>query len=297
MVGLGRMGGNMVSRLISHGHTVVCYDTDPIAVQQYSQVGAISSSSLPEMVSKLSLPRKIWIMVPHGKVTETTIKTLSTLLDTEDIIIDGGNNHYPDTIELGAFLTEKGIRFLDVGTSGGIWGLEQGYSLMIGGDKTAFDEMQEIFQSLAANQDSGYGYVGSTGAGHYLKMVHNGVEYALMESYAEGFELLDSSDIFHFNLEEVSRIWSNGSVIRSWLLDLINQALRNEENLGNIKPYVDDSGEGRWTVNESIRLGVPLPVITASLQQRFRSRQAAPLGARLLAVMRNYFGGHTVHKT
>ena len=296
MVGLGKMGGNMATRLMRHGHQVFCYDTDQTTMDQYVFQGAISSSSLEELVSKLSKPRKIWVMVPHGLTTQITIKTLSNLVDPEDIIIDGGNNHYPDTIELGKVLLDKQIRFLDVGTSGGIWGLNEGYSLMIGGDKSAFLEMDTIFESLAANGRSGYAYVGHTGAGHYLKMVHNGVEYALMESYAEGFELLNSSDEYSYNLEEVSKIWSNGSVIRSWLLDLIHQSLKDDSKLTDVKPYVEDSGEGRWTVTESIRLGIPLPVITASLQQRFRSRQASPFGAKLLAVMRNYFGGHTIHK-
>ena len=296
MVGLGRMGGNMVTRLLRGGHSVFCYDTNQDVMNQYVSDGAISSSSLEDLVLKLSTPRKIWVMVPHGEATQTTITKLSNLLDPEDIIIDGGNNHYPDTIKLGKHLHDKQLRFLDVGTSGGIWGLQQGYSLMIGGEKTAFEHMTPIFESLAANGKSGYAYVGKTGAGHYLKMVHNGVEYALMESNAEGFELLDSSDEYDFNLEEVSEIWSNGSVIRSWLLDLIHQALKDDNKLTDIKPYVEDSGEGRWTVTESIRLGIPLPVITASLQQRFRSRQSEPFGAKLLAVMRNYFGGHAIHK-
>ncbi|HCG90856.1 MAG TPA: decarboxylating 6-phosphogluconate dehydrogenase [Dehalococcoidia bacterium] len=292
MIGLGKMGGNMVTRMLNKGHSVVCYDTNEDIVTNYSKYGATSSYTLNDLVSALPFPRFVWLMLPHGDTTYQTINELIPLLKPGDTIIDGGNNKYQDSINVAKLLNESNIRFLDVGTSGGIWGLNQGYSLMVGGDKQAYLDLEPVIQSLAPDINKGYGYVGSAGAGHYLKMVHNGIEYALMESYAEGLELLHSTDQYNYDLEQVATIWSHGSVIRSWLLELIGNALSDKEQLSKVKAYVEDSGEGRWTVIESVRLGIPLPVITSALQQRFRSRQTEPLGAKLLSLMRNYFGGH-----
>lgn len=292
MIGLGKMGGNMVTRMLNKGHSVVCYDTNEDIVTNYSKYGATSSYTLNDLVSALPRPRFVWLMLPHGDITYQTINELIPLLKPGDTIIDGGNNKYQDSINVAKLLNQSNIRFLDVGTSGGIWGLNQGYSLMVGGDKQAYLDLEPVIQSLAPDINKGYGYVGSAGAGHYLKMIHNGIEYALMESYAEGLELLYSTDQYNYDLEQVATIWSHGSVIRSWLLELIGNALSDKEQLSRVKAYVEDSGEGRWTVIESVRLGIPLPVITSALQQRFRSRQTEPLGAKLLSLMRNYFGGH-----
>ena len=231
--------------------------------------------------------------VPPGDQTETVISDVAKLLEPPDVIVDGGNSNYKDSKRRGAALAEIGLRFLDVGTSGGVWGLKEGYSLMVGGDQESFKRLEPLFQSLAPAPDKGYGYVGHTGAGHFLKMVHNGIEYGIMQSYGEGFELMAAKDEFSFDLAQVAQIWQHGSVIRSWLLDLTVAALQEDRDLKQVQAYVEDSGEGRWMVQESIELNVPTPVITSSLQTRFRSRQDQPFGIRLLAALRHQFGGHT----
>lgn len=297
MAGLGRMGANMALRLMRGGHEIVAYDPNPEAVRAIEAGGASGVVSLEELVSRLTPPRMVWVMAPAGDPTETTIHTLSEMLFAGDIIADGGNAFYKDSIRRAELLTEKGIRFLDVGTSGGIWGLEEGYCLMVGGDESTYNAMLPVLQTLAPSGGVGLGHVGPSGAGHFVKMVHNAVEYGLMQAYAEGFELMYASDKFDINLEQVAEIWRHGSVIRSWLLDLTARILDETSTLEDIRAYVEDSGEGRWAVQESVELSVPVPVITASLQARFRSRQEEPLGTRLLAALRKGFGGHQVLKS
>jgi len=294
MVGLGRMGGNMARRLMRAGHRIVAYDVDAEAVNSLGREGASGVSSLEELVGCLSEPRAVWVMVPAGGPTEEVVQALSGLLSPGDTLIDGGNNYYKESRRRGEEVGRRGIRFLDVGTSGGIWGLEQGYSLMIGGDEEAFRRLEPIFQALAPGADRGYGHVGPAGAGHFVKMVHNGVEYGLMQTYAEGFELLKAKEEFGLDLHQVAEIWSHGSVIRSWLLGLVSLALAQDPELTGVKAFVEDTGEGRWTALESVELAVPIPAITAALQARFRSRQEGPFGARLLAMLRNLFGGHAI---
>ena len=294
MVGLGRMGGNMARRLMRAGHRIVAYDVDAEAVNSLGREGASGVSSLEELVGCLSEPRAVWVMVPAGGPTEEVVQALSGLLSPGDTLIDGGNNYYKESRRRGEEVGRRGIRFLDVGTSGGIWGLEQGYSLMIGGDEEAFRRLEPIFQALAPGADRGYGHVGPAGAGHFVKMVHNGVEYGLMQTYAEGFELLKAKEEFGLDLHQVAEIWSHGSVIRSWLLGLVSLALAQDPELTGVKAFVEDTGEGRWTALESVELAVPIPAITAALQARFRSRQEGPFGARLLATLRNLFGGHAI---
>lgn len=296
IVGLGRMGGNMAKRLINAGHEVVVHDSLADAVQAIVEHGATRADSIMDMVSKLEQPRIVWLMIPSGKTIEETISTLAMHLATGDTIVDGGNSFYKDSIRRSDFLAERSIRFLDVGVSGGVWGLEYGYALMVGGDREAFGDLEPVFQSLTPAPDRGYGYVGPSGAGHFVKMIHNGIEYGLMEAYAEGFELMQAKQEFGLNLSQVAEIWQHGTVIRSWLLDLTAAALSDDPELQSVQAYVEDTGEGRWTVQESIELAVPAPVITQSLQARFRSRQDQPFGARLLAAMRHRFGGHQLHK-
>jgi 6-phosphogluconate dehydrogenase len=291
------MGANMARRLTSGGHRVVTYDLDADAVLASSQHGSEGVGSLEEMVGRLSPPRAIWIMLPIGQPTEDTITTVVPLLSPGDIVLDGGNANYKDTLRRGETLSQRGIYLLDAGTSGGIWGLAEGYSLMVGGDPEVFSRLEPIFQTLAPAEDKGYSHVGPTGAGHFTKMVHNGVEYALMQAYAEGFELLQAKQPeFDLDLTAIAKTWQHGSVVRSWLLDLAVRALEEDPDLESLAAYVEDSGEGRWTVNESVELAVPTPAITAALYQRFRSRQAEPFGARLLAALRNQFGGHAVRE-
>ena len=296
MIGLGRMGSNMARRLLTGGHRVVAYDAIKEAVETVVEQGAIGATSFTDLAGKLSSPRAVWLMVPSGEPTESTINTLALELARGDIIIDGGNSNYKDSMRRAAALSEKGIVFLDVGTSGGIWGLKEGYCLMVGGDREAFRRMEPVFQTLAPSPQRGYGHVGPSGAGHFVKMVHNGIEYGLMEAYAEGFELMQAKPEFALNLPQIAEIWRHGSVVRSWLLDLAVAALQEDPELKSIQAYVEDSGEGRWAVQESIELAVPLPVITQSLQARFRSRQVQPFGSKLLAALRNQFGGHGVRK-
>ena len=298
MVGLGRMGSNMVHRLISKGgHRVITYDRNDEAVRASEAWGALGATSLENLVEKLAAPRAVWVMVPAGEATEATINGLIPLLSGGDTVLDGGNANYKDTIRRGEKLRQHGLNFMDVGTSGGIWGLTEGYSLMIGGNREVFKRLESIFQALAPASDRGYGYVGPAGAGHFVKMVHNGVEYGLMEAYAEGFELLEAKEDLGLDLAQIAQIWRYGSVVRSWLLDMTAAALEDDPKLENLQSYVEDSGEGRWTVEESIELAVPAPVIALSLQMRFRSRQEQPFGGKLLAAMRNRFGGHAVRSS
>ena len=296
MIGLGRMGGLMVQRLLLGGHRVVAYDPRAEAVKELVQKGVVGSSSIADLTSQLATPRVVWVMVPSGEPTESTISILAEALSPEDIIIDGGNSNYKDSVRRAEKLKERGLDFLDVGTSGGVWGLKEGYSLMVGGDLETFHRVEPLLQTLAPGPDKGYGHVGPAGAGHFVKMVHNGIEYALMQAYAEGFELMEAKAEFGLNLPQIAEIWRYGSVVRSWLLDLTAAALSEDPKLESLQGYVEDSGEGRWTVEESIELSIPLPVITQSLQARFRSRQDQPFGPKLLVAMRNQFGGHAVRK-
>ena len=294
MIGLGRMGGNMVQRLLLGGHSVVAYDPNPQAVAASEGQGASGVISLEELAQKLTPPRAIWLMVPSGQVTEDTIDNLAPMLSNDDVVIDGGNSNYKDSQRRAEKLQQKQLHFLDAGTSGGIWGLKEGYSLMVGGERAIFQRLEPIFQTLAPGADHGYGYVGPSGAGHFVKMVHNGIEYGLMQAYAEGFELMEAKEELGLDLAQIAQIWRYGSVVRSWLLDLTAAALAENPGLEGLEDYVEDSGEGRWTVQESVDLAIPLPVITLALQTRFRSRQEESFGGKLLAAMRNQFGGHAV---
>ena len=296
MIGLGRMGGDMTRRLMRGGHRVVVYDSQPEAVQALVDEGADGASSIEDLAGQLPSPRVAWVMVPSGEPTESTIDALADALSPEDVIIDGGNSNYKDSVRRAASLAERGLFFMDAGTSGGVWGLEEGYSIMVGGDPEVFRRLEPVFQTLAPGSDRGYGRVGPAGSGHFVKMVHNGIEYGLMQAYAEGFELMRAKEEFGLDLAQIAGIWRHGSVVRSWLLDLTAAALEDDPGLETIQAYVEDSGEGRWTVQESVDLNVPTPVISLALQVRFRSRQEQPFGARLLAAMRNQFGGHAVRK-
>ena len=295
MVGLGRMGGNMAQRLLRGGHTVVAFDQSAAALAANVSEGAAGADSVADLVGRLAPPRAVWLMLPAGEITEASMEELGGLLAPGDAIIDGGNANYKETLRRGKTLAERGIHLLDAGTSGGIWGLTEGYSLMVGGDPDVFRRLEPIFQVLAPGPDRGYCRVGPTGAGHFTKMVHNGVEYGLMQAYAEGFELLQAKqDDFDLDLLAIGKTWQYGSVVRSWLLDMAVRALEEDGDLESLASYVEDSGEGRWTVNESVELAVPTPVITAALYQRFRSRQEQPFSGRMLAALRNQFGGHAV---
>ncbi len=293
MLGLGKMGGNMVKRLVGGGHEVVAFDRDSATVTKLASEGAIAATSLEDVVSKLSAPRAVWVMVPSGAPTEDTIKKLGELLSPGDIVIDGGNSNFRDSKRRAAELAEKKIRFIDAGTSGGIWGLEVGYCLMVGGDKTAYETILPALTTLAPKD--GLAYFGLAGAGHFAKMVHNGIEYAMMQSYAEGFELLKASE-FGYDLRQVTSVWNRGSVVRSWLLELAERAFKKDPNLEQLKAYVEDSGEGRWTVNEAVAHAVAVPTIAASLFARFTSRQDNSFSMRVLSALRNEFGGHAVKK-
>jgi 6-phosphogluconate dehydrogenase len=296
MIGLGKMGANMTTRLLGKGHHVVAYDVKEEAVRSAEAGGAIGARTLDEVVEKLAAPRAVWVMVPAGKPTDDTIAALAMAerLSPGDIVIDGGNSNYKDTMRRAAALKDKGLHFVDVGTSGGVWGLTEGYSMMVGGEETVVERLRPILEALAPASDKGWGRVGPSGAGHFVKMVHNGIEYGLMQAYAEGFELMQRKTGFGLDLGRIAGIWRHGSVVRSWLLDLTADALTKNPGLDGIAAYVDDSGEGRWTVIEAIETGVSLPVITMALQRRFRSREEAPFGDKLLAAMRNQFGGHPV---
>ena len=297
MIGLGRMGGNMAQRLLRCGHRIVAYDASSAAVAASQEQGAAGAASLEDAVALLTPPRAVWLMLPQGQVTNDTIDRLRPLLAAGDVILDGGNANYKDTIGQAERLAVDGIELMDVGTSGGIWGLTEGYSLMVGGKAETFRRLEPIFQTLAPAADRGYCYAGPAGAGHFVKMVHNGVEYALMQAYAEGFELMAAKTEFDLDLAAIAETWRHGSVVRSWLLDLTVAALEENPGLAGLEAYVEDSGEGRWTVQEAVDLAVPIPAITLSLQQRFRSRQEQPFGAKLLAALRNQFGGHGVRRS
>ena len=293
-VGLGKMGGRMVERLVQGDHEVVGYDPVAAAVESVKSKGAIPAHSLEEMVNKLPSPRIIWVMVPSGNPTEETIQSLSGLLEPGDTVIDGGNSFYKDSIRRAAMLKEKKLLFLDAGTSGGVWGLSVGYCLMVGGEESSFKAVEPILKTLAPVD--GYAHVGPSGAGHFVKMIHNGIEYALLQGYAEGFEILEAKKEFQFDLRKISHLWNQGSVVRSWLLELAEIAFEKNPHLEGIKDYVQDSGEGRWTVAEAMEQDVPAPVITLSLLERFRSRQPESFSAKVIAALRDEFGGHGVKK-
>jgi len=292
MVGLGRMGANMTVRLARGGHEVIAYDRNPEAAEALKPDGAIPASSLEDLVARLKPPRHVWVMVPSGPPTSVTIEALGGLLQKDDCVIDGGNSNYHDSVARDAHLSAQGIHFLDAGVSGGIWGLENGYCLMVGGEKSIFDRMTPVFETLAP--PNGYLYAGPSGAGHYVKMIHNGIEYGLLQAYAEGFELLDAS-AYELDLPAIAKLWNQGSVVRSWLLELAEDALQKDPGLAMIEGYVEDSGEGRWTVQEAIDRSVPAVVLAYSLMARFRSRQKDSFGAKLIAALRQEFGGHQVH--
>ncbi|MGD0546016.1 MAG: phosphogluconate dehydrogenase (NAD(+)-dependent, decarboxylating) [Candidatus Acidiferrales bacterium] len=297
MVGLGKMGGFMTERLLQGGHRVVAYDRTPSVVQGMVGKGAAGADSLDKMVAQLKAPRVVWLMVPSGAPVDQTIEQLLPHLAEGDTIIDGGNSYYKDTIRRGEALAPKKINFVDSGTSGGVWGLKEGYSMMVGGDADLIKRISPIFQTLAPGPDKGWGRVGPTGSGHFVKMVHNGIEYAIMQAYAEGLDLLRHKKEFNLDLLQIGKIWQYGSVIRSWLLDLTVDALSKNPTLEGIAAYVTDSGEGRWTVIEGVELGVALPAISSALDNRFRSQDPEPFANKLLAMMRNEFGGHAVKKT
>ncbi len=293
-IGLGKMGGNMVQRLLNNGHEIVAFARTAESVKKAEEKGAVGAGSLQDLVDKLKKPRVIWLMVPAGEATEKTISQITPLLEKGDILIDGGNSFYKDSIRRADELKKAGILFLDTGTSGGIWGLKIGYCMMIGGDKDIFDKLKPVFKSLAP--ENGYAHVGPHGAGHFVKMVHNGIEYAMLQGYAEGFEIMNAKKEFNLNLGEISGLWNHGSVIRSWLLELAENVFKKEPDLNSIRGYVEDSGEGRWTVEEAIEENISAPVITLSLMQRFLSRQEESFSAKVIAALRNEFGGHAVKK-
>jgi 6-phosphogluconate dehydrogenase len=294
MIGLGKMGANMATRLLRGGHRVVAYDINEAALSAAETNGAEITRTLGEVAEKLSTPRSVWVMVPSGKITEDTIQALTKQLTAGDTIIDGGNSNYKNSIRRADQLKRLGLHFIDVGTSGGVWGLTEGYSLMVGGDKEIVDRHRPILETLAPLPDKGWGHVGPSGSGHFVKMIHNGIEYGLMQAYAEGFDIMDAKEEFNLDLYQIANIWRSGSVVRSWLLDLAAAALAEDQELEHVKAWVADSGEGRWTVFEAIDLDVSAPVITASLQRRLRSRDEQPFGDKLLAALRNQFGGHAV---
>lgn len=294
MIGLGKMGGNMVLRLLRGGHTVVVTNRSPEPIRQAEAAGAVGAHSIGELVGKLSAPRVVWIMVPAGQPTEDVIEELVELLAPGDIIIDGGNSNYKDTMRRATMLSSLGLHFVDVGTSGGVWGLSEGYSMMVGGSAEAVQAIRPALETLAPAPDRGWGHMGTSGTGHFVKMIHNGIEYGMMQAYAEGFEILRAKEEFDLDLHQIAEVWRHGSVVRSWLLDLTASALEDDQELSDIRGWVADSGEGRWTVFESVDLDVPAPVITLALQMRFVSRQDESYAAKLLAAMRNQFGGHAV---
>jgi len=294
MIGLGRMGANMAQRLLRGGHRVVGFDPATAARELLEKNGGETAATLQLTVAKLKTPRALWLMVPSGEITDGTITNLMPLLAAGDSIIDGGNSNYRDTQRRAAAAAQSQIQYIDSGTSGGIWGLAEGYSLMIGGDSAAVERLRPIFETLAPAKDKGWGRVGPVSSGHFTKMIHNGIEYGLMQAYAEGFSILQHKKEFDLDLHQIAEIWRYGSVVRSWLLDLTASALEKNPTLKGIAPYVADSGEGRWTVADAIELGVPAPIITLSLLERLRSRDTDSFSDKLLAAMRNQFGGHAI---
>ncbi len=297
LIGLGKMGGYMAERLRLAGHKVVGFDFNAEAVAKLSAAGSVGVSSLEDLVKNLSAPRAIWIMVPAGDPVDQTVAQLEPLMQPGDTFIDGGNSNYKDTQRRHAAAAAKGFHFIDAGTSGGVWGLKEGYSLMIGGDTEAVERLNPIFEALAPSPTEGWGHVGPSGAGHFVKMIHNGIEYGMMEAYAEGFAILRAKTDLNLNLEQCATIWQKGSVVRSWLLDLTADALRKNPTLDGMEAYVSDSGEGRWTVFEAIDLNVSAPVITESLIRRLRSREQNNFTDRMISIMRNEFGGHAIKKS
>ena len=294
MVGLGKMGANMTTRLLRGGHEVVVHDRAADAVSRAAAAGAAGADSLESLVGALRAPRAVWVMVPAGAPTDETVERLAALLAAGDTVIDGGNSNYRESMRRAAALRARGIHFVDVGTSGGVWGLAEGYSLMIGGDEDAVERLRPVFETLAPAKDRGWGRVGPSGSGHFTKMVHNGIEYGMMQAFAEGFSILRHKEELGLDLAQVAEIWRHGSVVRSWLLDLTARALAENPAMEGIAPWVSDSGEGRWTVAEAIDLDVPAPVISLALIQRLRSRDTESYADRLLAAMRNQFGGHAI---
>jgi 6-phosphogluconate dehydrogenase len=294
MVGLGKMGGNMTVRLVKGGHTVVGFARKKDVVDVVVKQGAKGADSLANLVQQLKPPRVIWLMIPSGVPVDQTLDQLHGLLAPGDYIVDGGNSYYRDTLRRAALVRGWGFRFVDVGTSGGIWGLQEGYSMMVGGEPADVEHIRPILETLAPGPDKGWGRMGAVGSGHFVKMVHNGIEYGMMQAYAEGFAVLQAKADFALDLHQVAQVWHYGSVVRSWLLELTEAALAENPTLKGIAPYVVDSGEGRWTVTEALDLNIPAPVITISLQQRLRSREADPFTEKMLAMMRNKFGGHDV---
>jgi len=296
MIGLGKMGANMVRRLVADGHEVVAYDVDPASAAKLAEehTKIINVGNLKDLLSSLDGPRAIWLMVPHQYVDQSIDDLLAAGVTSGDLIIDGGNSNFNLSRQRAEKLKASNIHFVDSGTSGGVWGLENGYSIMVGGTKQAVDLIRPALETLAPAKDKGWGHVGPAGAGHYVKMVHNGIEYGMMQAFAEGFEMLEAKDEMQLDLQQISEIWQHGSVVRSWLLDLIADAFADDKHLSALSDYVDDSGEGRWTVQDSIDLAVPTPVLTLALQMRFRSRQESAFGGKVLNAMRAGFGGHSV---
>lgn len=292
-IGLGKMGMNMVTRLRGNQHRVVAYDRSSDLIKQAEGQGCIGSSSLTDLIGKLSAPRAVWIMVPSGAPTEETIQAVAALLQPGDTIVDGGNTRFHDDVRRAAELKKKGIHYVDAGTSGGVWGLKVGYCLMVGGEDAAVKRLEPVFKTLAP--ENGWAHVGAAGAGHYVKMVHNGIEYSMMQGYAEGFELMSKSE-YKLDLARVADLWMNGSVVRSWLLELAAGALKDDQKLEKLKGYVQDSGEGRWMIADAIEKDVPVPTLTTALFTRFRSRQDESFAEKMLAALRNAFGGHSVRR-
>jgi 6-phosphogluconate dehydrogenase len=296
LIGLGRMGANMATRLLQAGQRLVVFDVSADAAAPLVEWGAVAAASLEDLVHRLAPPRAVWIMVPAGAATQQTIDTLAPLLDADDIVIDGGNSMYRDSIARHGALHRHGIHFVDVGTSGGVWGLREGYSMMVGGEDAAVARLRPVFEALAPAPDRGWAHVGPPGAGHFTKMIHNGIEYGMMQAYAEGFAVMRAKEELSLDLAAIAEVWRHGSVVRSWLLDLTAEVLDDDVALADIAPFVADSGEGRWTVAEAIDLDVPAPVMTLALIQRLRSRDAYSWSDRLLAAMRHAFGGHAVSR-
>jgi 6-phosphogluconate dehydrogenase len=296
MIGLGRTGASMAQRLVRGAHQVVGFDPKAEARRALADNGAEAADSLAALVARLPAPRTLWLMVPAGEITDDTLTRLMPLLAAGDAVVDGGNSNYKDTLRRAATFAGKNIDYVDCGTSGGVWGLSEGYSLMIGGDPATVERLRPIFETLAPSQTRGWGRVGPVGAGHFTKMIHNGIEYGLMQAYAEGFSILQHKREFGLDLHQVAEIWRYGSVVRSWLLELTADALGKNPTMAGIAPYVADSGEGRWTVDAALELNVPAPVITQSLIERLRSRDPESFSDKLLSAMRNEFGGHEVKK-
>jgi 6-phosphogluconate dehydrogenase len=293
MVGLGKMGANMSARLLGDEHDLVCFDVNAANVEAIAAQGATPATSLEDLVSKLDAPKVVWVMVPAGEITQATIDDLGGLLASGDIVVDGGNSRFTDSKERAAVLAEKDISFIDAGTSGGIWGLKEGYCLMIGAEEEAFARVEPIFKSLAP--ENGYARVGPPGAGHFTKMVHNGIEYALMQAYGEGFELLHESE-FDLDVGQIADVWRRGSVVRSWLLDLTARAFQNDPGLEGVDAYIEDSGEGRWTLGYAIDNAIPVPTIATALFSRFASRQDVSFAGKVISALRREFGGHAIRE-